>query len=276
MACIEIEENSVFELCGGLIDDWKEEGEQAKASGLSNEHTEKQGKNDYKAKAITSLVKTFDGLKIIEQDCSDRKLNSEINDMQTKLKTKIERDIANYRQKRELEREFDVVKNRYLADLIWKDYSESRKVLMRLKPHQPGCSMRCWKEAKFKIDKVHQSEARGVLLNYIAQMEALGLPIAKESVDLTVRLVNKPVKKGRKVDRNCKHIESRRRLYYRKFQTKLSQEVALGMINHDKPMVNYDAVHLQLSCPLVDFIRCNYKMVEKSNSINEYSIWYGI
>jgi len=96
------------------------------------------------------------------------------------------------------------------------------------------------------------------------------------SVDLKVRLVKKPVRKCKKVDQNCKHVEPRMKRYYCKFQTILSCEVALDMINHDKPMVNYDAVHLQLSCRLVDFIRCNYKMVEKSNSINEYSIWYGI
>ncbi len=125
LACIEIEENSVFELCGGLIDDWKTEVDLAKASGPSDTHTGKQCKTDYEAKAITSLIKTFDGLNIIEQDCSDRKLNSEISKMQAKLRTKIEWDIANYRQKRELEREFNMVKNRYLADLIWKEYSES-------------------------------------------------------------------------------------------------------------------------------------------------------
>ncbi len=147
---------------------------------------------------------------------------------------------------------------------------------MRLKPHQPGCSMRCWKVAESKIDKVHQSEARGVLLNYIAELETMGLPIAKESVDLTVRLVDKPDQKCKKMDRNCKHSAPRRKRYYRRFQTKLLKEVALGIIDQERTMINYDAMHLQLSCRLVDFIRCNHKMIEKSNSINAYSIWYEI
>ncbi len=125
------------------------------------------------AKTITSLIKTFNGLNTIERDCTDRKLHSKISKLQTKLKTKIKWDIGSYRLKRELEHEFDRTKTRCLADLNWKDYLESRKVIMQIKPHQPGCSMRCWKEAESKIDKVPHSQARSVLLNYIAEMETM-------------------------------------------------------------------------------------------------------
>ncbi len=143
---------------------------------------------------------------------------------------------------------------------------------MQIKPHQPGCSMRGWKEAESKINKVPHSQVRSVLLNYIAEMETIGLPIAKTSVDLKVRLVETLVKKCRKVDQNCKHIKACREHQFWKFQTKLLREVALGMINQATTRVNHDALHLQLCCRLVDFIRCNPKMVEKSNSINKYSI----
>ncbi len=104
----------------------------------------------------------------------------------------------------------------------------------------------------------------------------MGLSIAKISVDLMLRLVNKLSKKCRKVDQNCKHVKWLRERYLCKFQTKLSQDVALGMMDKEQSMVNYDAVHLQLSCWLFNFFRCNHKMVEKLNSINEYSIWYEI
>ncbi len=122
------------------------------------------------------------------------------------------------------------------------------KVLMQIKPCQLGCSMRCWKEAKSKIDKVPHSQARSALLNYIAKMETMGLPIPKTSVDLKVKIVGKPVKKCRKVDQNCKHIKPHRECYFWKFHTKLSHNVAMGVINQEQPMVKYNTVHLQLSC----------------------------
>ncbi len=49
--------------------------------------------------------------------------------------------------------------------------------------------MRCWKEAESKIGKVPHSQAHNVLLNYVAVIETMGLPISKKSVDLMVRLV---------------------------------------------------------------------------------------
>ncbi len=80
------------------------------------------------------------------------------------------------------------------------------------------------------------------------------IAISKMSVNLTVKLVKKPIKKCRKVDQNCKHIRPCREQYLRKFQTKLSHNVALNTMDQEKPLVNYDAVHLQLSCWLVDFM----------------------
>ncbi len=44
LAYIKIEENFVFKLCGGLINDWKEEVEKSAASGLSDTHTGDQCK----------------------------------------------------------------------------------------------------------------------------------------------------------------------------------------------------------------------------------------
>ncbi len=123
---------------------------------------------------------------------------------------------------------------------------------MRIKPHQPGISMYCWKEAESKIDEVHHSQARTVLLNCIAEMETMGLLISKKSVNLTVKFVKKPVKKYRKVDQNCMHVRPHREHYLCKFQMKLSHNVALGMVDQEQPLVNYDTVHLQLSCWLVD------------------------
>ncbi len=45
--------------------------------------------------------------------------------------------------------------------------------------------------SQIKFDKKHHSHTRNVLLNYIAAMETLGLPTAKELVDLTINLVGK-------------------------------------------------------------------------------------
>ncbi len=103
----------------------------------------------------------------------------------------------------------------------WKDYAESQMILMQIKPHQLGSSMHCWKKTKHKIKNVPHSQARNVRLNCIAKIEAMGLPIAKKSVNLMVKLVNKPVKKCNKVDQNCKHVKPHRECYLCKFQTKL-------------------------------------------------------
>ncbi len=54
LACIKIEENSVFKLFGGLIDDWKEEAEKSMASCLSNSHEGGKHKTNLKAKTLTS------------------------------------------------------------------------------------------------------------------------------------------------------------------------------------------------------------------------------
>ncbi len=123
MTCIKIEENSIFKLCSGLIDDWKEEVEKSAASGLSDTHTGEQCKMDLEAKIITSLIKTFKGLNAIEKDCADTRLNSKLSNLLSKVKNKIECDIATYCQKKELEHDLDRVKNRYLADLNWEVYS---------------------------------------------------------------------------------------------------------------------------------------------------------
>ncbi len=50
MACIEIKDNLVFELCSGLIDNWKEEKEKSVASGPSNTLTGEQHKMDLEAR----------------------------------------------------------------------------------------------------------------------------------------------------------------------------------------------------------------------------------
>ncbi len=59
----------------------------------------------------------------------------------------------------------------------------------------------------------------------------MGLPIAKKSVNLTVGLVDELFKKCKKVEQNCKHVKLHKESYFYKFQTKLSQNVALGMID---------------------------------------------
>ncbi len=67
-------------------------------------------KTDLKAKTITSLIKTFNELNAIEKDCAGRRLNSELSELQLKVKNKIECDILTYRQKRELGQKFNRVK----------------------------------------------------------------------------------------------------------------------------------------------------------------------
>jgi len=168
LACIEIEENSVFKLCSGLVDDWKEEVKRSNANSPRDAHLHEQGKTNLEAKTISSLIKTFERLIIVEQDCVDRRLNSEVSKLQAKVKAKIECNVANCCQQKELEHKFDEIKKQQLADLVWMDYFELRKVLIRIKPYQLGSSMCCWKEAKMKIDKVDHLQARNVLFSYIA------------------------------------------------------------------------------------------------------------
>ncbi len=88
LACIDVEENSIFKLCSGLIDDWKEEVKKSLASGLSDTHTWEweQWKTDFEAKTINS----FEGLNAIGKDCADRSLNLELSELQLKVKNKIE------------------------------------------------------------------------------------------------------------------------------------------------------------------------------------------
>ncbi len=119
-------------------------------------------------------------------------------------------------------------------------------------------------------------QARIVLLNYIAEMETMGLTFSNNPVNLTVKLIKKPSRKCRKVDQNWKHVRPHKEQCLHKFQTKLSHNVALTTTDQEQPMVNYNAVYLKLNCWLVDFIQCNHKMVNKLNLINEYLIWFEI
>ncbi len=127
---------------------------------------------------------------------------------------------------------------------------------MWIKPLQLGCSMHYWKEAKSKIDKVDCSEARNVLFNYTSEMETMGLPIAIEQVNLSVELVEKKAKKCRHVYQNCKHTLLRWEQCLHKFQTKISHDVhvALGLMNQEWPMINCNAMNLQLSFWFINFI----------------------
>ncbi len=63
------------------------------ANGLSDTYTGKQHKMDLEAKTISHLIKTFNGLNAIEKSCADGRLNSELSELQSKVKNMIKCDI---------------------------------------------------------------------------------------------------------------------------------------------------------------------------------------
>ncbi len=49
----------------------------------------------------------FEGMNIVEQNCVDRRQNTEASELPAKEKTKTKNDIANYYQQKELKQVFD-------------------------------------------------------------------------------------------------------------------------------------------------------------------------
>lgn len=75
-------------------------------------------------------------------------------------------------------------------------------------------------------------------------------------------------------DTNCKHFKAQKFWKILKLNEKLDHEMALGIIDSDeKRIINYEAMHLQISCRMVDFIWSNHQRISHSN-INEFRISY--
>mmetsp|Transcript_6852 Transcript_6852/g.13712 ORF Transcript_6852/g.13712 Transcript_6852/m.13712 type:complete len:166 (-) Transcript_6852:717-1214(-) len=76
LICIDCENSPVFELCGGLVDDWRNE-----VNGLAEDSLNSKS-NDHKTKeleAANNLIDTFEGLSTAEDKCIDSKLKPKKN-----------------------------------------------------------------------------------------------------------------------------------------------------------------------------------------------------